>query len=214
MTCEREFKSRLLLVSVVIDRFDPRPPYKLVSYSTTGGCRSIRSPLLNTRGFTLVEVMIAFVVMVIALLGFLGTASRAYQLTSNSRARDQARAILQSFAEDFERLRTVQQVGSPPTPQFVNFFQTSNSVSYDFVSWNGVTGTSASHLRVPLGGDPANPVIAEISRFVRDIDEATGADSTDTSVTAAGKMLVATFTATYTVNREPQTVSLTIARAL
>ena len=172
------------------------------------------SPRLQPdRGFTLVEVMIAALVMVIALLGLLGSTIRAYQLSAEARYRDQARALLQSEADEFLRREVTS--GTPPT--VVPFFQTSLAERSDFLTWNTIPGSDPSH----LGGDPNGPT-ATVTRWIQDIDEdPANAGSTlgevnqdNVTVTNAGKMLFATFAVTYQVNGRNHTEKLTIARTV
>jgi hypothetical protein len=159
--------------------------------------------------------MIAAVVLVITLLGFIGGVTEAYKMTAIARHRDQARALLQSWADEF--LRDELQTKDAAGVITVNgLFQTNYSAGPlgqgTYLVWNNIVG-GAGGLVVPLGGDPQSPSVT-VTRWVRDIDEVNGGVAIDHAInSAAGRLLIATFTAQYSVNNRQQTVSLTVARA-
>lgn len=63
-------------------------------------------------GFTLVEVMLAACVLVGAGFGIYACLLKAYQVVAVGRYRDAARAVLQTYADQFERLQTADTSGT------------------------------------------------------------------------------------------------------
>jgi len=180
--------------------------------------------LSRTSGFTLVEVMIAAAVLVIALLGFLGATVRSYYLTAEVRHHDQARALLQSFADEFMRRPVT--TGISPNVTIVPFFQDTNSLRTGlYLNWNGISGTETG-LIIPLGGGIPNPddptyagIVAEkkpifvtVTRLVQHIQPSDGTTVATPVITAAGRMISAEFQVTYKANGRQQVESLTILR--
>lgn len=168
----------------------------------------------HRRGLTLVEVMIAGAIMVMLLLALLGTILQAYRMNEESRRRDQARAILQSFANDFACNNIWQGVGVP-NPLFA-ITTTPTGTGMSWTSANGTTtdGTTDG-LIIRLGGDPQAPQIV-VRRHVRNVNEtmAQGSPDNDASIkSSVGRELVAEFSAVYTVNSRAKTITLTILRA-
>jgi type II secretory pathway pseudopilin PulG len=152
--------------------------------------------------------MIASVILIIALLALFGALMTSYQISAVTRRRDQARAVLQSFCDQFLRQSVKNKDGT-----IVILFRTTTAPTGAGLSWNGVPGVG-SYLTVPLGGNSADdtPIDAKIDRQVSELDEVTGVPDTSTTDTATGRMLLATFTARYDVNQRPQTISLTVTR--
>lgn len=60
----------------------------------------------RSKGFTLVEVMIAGGVFVMATFGLYSILLRSYQLNALARYNDDARAVLRTYADQFQRLQT------------------------------------------------------------------------------------------------------------
>lgn len=171
-----------------------------------------RSPCSNSqhlaRGFTLVEVMVAALIMVIALLGLLGSTVRAYQIGADTRYRDQARGILQSLCSEFLRL-----------PRSNAFFTTTAAPTGNNLMWTQATPLAdGSGLEVPLGADPSGPQdlthpVATITSHIQEINPANGSVGVGAASSSSDKILVGTFTARYTVNRRETTIRITVARA-
>jgi Tfp pilus assembly protein PilE len=177
------------------------------------------------RGFTLVEAMVGFVVFVMVTLGVYSAMIKSYQLAALSRARDDARAVLRTFADQFERLQTTDKVGASNSTRWL--FLPSGGPTGRGLKWhdsdtgapelsNGNTSVNAedvSSLGVDLGTGTAT-VHATLTRDVRYLNVTTGDVSASQSVEAAGYMLQATFTLTYTLNQKTYTESLTVARSV
>ncbi len=150
------------------------------------------------------EVAVAGAVLAIALVGVFGTFLTGYQMTSKARARDQVRALLQSYCDQFLRA----QVTGP-------LFQPNGSPTGSGMTWTSpetgqnYTATPDGVFQIPLG-DTTTQVTVTAS--VSNVDPTTGNLSSMVSETTAGNMLAATFTATYTLNGQNQSVSLTVLR--
>ncbi len=171
-------------------------------------------------GFTLVEVALASMVLVVAILALFGTMVASYRMTAKTRARDQARAILQSYVDQFLR-------GSIPGQLF---FQTCSAQPWSLaqpgtgkgLTWNlgttHLTQATDAPLEIPLGGSgdvsaDALKLNVKTWRWVSELDEDTGVINTSLVDDSIGRMLFVTFTAQYTVNKQTETISLTLARS-
>jgi type II secretory pathway pseudopilin PulG len=172
---------------------------------------------------TLVEVMLAASVFVVAALGLYSVLIRAYQLGAYARYRDNARAILQTYADQFQLLWPVDSAGNPleifePTDSGLQY-GTGKGLRY----WNSTATQPAAGLSdessaaggfangpgpmtVTIGG-ANNSIDAQVYRQVVAVDpgapDSTGAGGEAFTVVpppvAKGgrQLLVATFTITY-----------------
>jgi type II secretory pathway pseudopilin PulG len=192
----------------------------------------------RSAGFTLVEVMVTAVLLVMAALPIFWILVDSYRLVTLTRYRDNARAVLQTYADQFLRLQTSDTQGSTMTRPFftrvdppgtgVGLLWDNNSTpGLNLTSLSNETGfqtpaTSGASLPIILGGTqttagslPANGIPAQVTRTVQGIDSNGNIVSGSTSFTAisAGEMLLGTFTITYTVNNQQITQSLSVLRA-
>ena len=94
------------------------------------------------RGFTLVEVMIATMVFTMGILGVYAMMIKSYELVTLSRHRDNARAFLLSFSDQFLRLQTTDMVGGVPVlrPLFATAGTGGDGLSWTDTAGNVVTG--------------------------------------------------------------------------
>lgn len=171
------------------------------------------------RGFTLVESMIATAVFTVGILGVYAMMLKSYEMITLSRHRDNARAVLLSFADQFQRLQTNDLPSGQTVPVTRFLFQTTGATAPTGVglSWTDpagatVSGTSTG-LAMTLGATGTSTVPANVTRIVTDLDS-TGTVTTTQVNNAAGRMLMATFTITYTIKGRPQTQSITVARSI
>ena len=175
------------------------------------------------RGFTLVEVMIATMVFCMGILGVYAMMIKSYELVTLARHRDNARAFLLSFSDQFLRLQTTDQNPTPGQPPILRpLFNTAGAGS-DGLVWTdtaGVRHTPAAgdpYFVVMLGdsGDPTvgSQVRAQVSRAVTYVDTA-GAPAGGAIPSAAGWMLQGTFTIQYPISGKIQTQSITVARSV
>ena len=165
------------------------------------------------RGFTLVEAMVATMVFMMVILGVYSAITKAYQISQLTRYNDQARAVLLSYIDQFQRLETAG--GGLVRP----FFTPSVAVGSGMDNLNRlndspanitavVTATSGAYLEVTLGdGGGVSPITARVTRSVYPLDVAAGTLlNPDPAVTPPstyqkqpGYSLVGIFTISYTL---------------
>jgi prepilin-type N-terminal cleavage/methylation domain-containing protein len=167
------------------------------------------------RAFTLVEVMMATVIFTMGILGVYAMMIKSYELVTLARHRDNARAFLLSFSDQFLRLQTTDLIGGIPVlrPLFAT-----DGTGGDGLTWTnpaGVqfNGSTLPSLGIMLGEAGSSQIPATVSRTVTYVDSAGIPTGTHTA-SAAGWILQGTFTITYSVNGRPQTQSLTVARSV
>jgi len=172
----------------------------------------------SRKGMTLVEAMMATMVFTLGMLGVYMMLIKSYELVTFCRHRDNARAVLLSFADQFQRLRTTDSSG---TLGFL--FQTATTPTSFGLSWTDSNNVTVSNytdtsdvagLPVMLGDTASSGIRARVFRTVQPLQMSDGSTVTGSpTYTAAGYMLQATFTVTYTVKGRPFTQSLTVARS-
>ena len=160
--------------------------------------------------------MIATMVFTMGILGVYMMMLKSYELVTLARHRDNARAILLAFADQFERLQTTDQQGALVVTRFL--FQIATTPTGTGLSWtsaNNVTtnGTSAG-LPLMLGDSGSSQTPATVTRKVQYVDSTSGAPVAGVTATAAGWMLEATFTIQYSIKGRSQVQSLTVARSV
>jgi prepilin-type N-terminal cleavage/methylation domain-containing protein len=167
------------------------------------------------RGFTLVESMIATLVFTMGILGVYAMMIKSYELVTLSRHRDNARAFLMSFSDQFLRLQTTDLIAGVTVlrPLFAT-----NGTGGDGLTWTNpagvqVNGSTLPYLTVTLGDSGSSQIPAQVSRQVTYLDS-TGTPTTTQTTTAAGWLLQATFTIQYAVNGRTQTQSITVCRSV
>lgn len=145
---------------------------------------------------TLVEVLVAGFVASIALMSLLATAFSAYKINHKARLRDNARAVLRTYVDQFERLaysnsdNVVRMIFTPttaPTGLGLRWGQLSDRINYE---------GAPSTLEIDIG-TPGAPQLATVTRMVSHVTLNNGSASTTRVADAAGFMLRATFTITY-----------------
>jgi prepilin-type N-terminal cleavage/methylation domain-containing protein len=151
------------------------------------------------KAFTLVEVIIATVVASIALLALLGTAFTAYQINHKARLRDNARAVLRTYIDQFQRIsyaegNTVRMLFNP----------TGNSATGLGLRWGGLSNeieypNAPTTLEINIG-PPGSPQTATVTRNVQMVNASTGNVSSTRVLDAAGFMMRAEFTVSYTLS--------------
>ncbi len=150
----------------------------------------------SLRGITLIEVLVATFVASVALMALLGTAFASYKINHKARLRDNARAVLRTYVDQFERLaysdsgNVVRMLFTPtsgPTGLGLRWGQLSDQINYE-----GAPTT----LQIDIG-TPGSPQTATVTREVSHVSLTSGDASTTRVADAAGFMLRATFTVTY-----------------
>jgi prepilin-type N-terminal cleavage/methylation domain-containing protein len=191
----------------------------------------------RTGGFTLVEVMMAAVVFVMAAVGLYDILLKAYQVSTLARYRDDARAVLRTYADQFERLGTSDDATNYRRELFVTSAETGRGLRHWDATQSTVYGLSnepsnaspfandAAYLEVTLGG-ANNPILARVTRGVVAINPGPGTVATSPPTPpgsadplgidpnyAAGNLWLGTFTITYTVSKQLQTQRISVLRA-
>ena len=171
----------------------------------------------SRRGFTLVETMVAATIFIMVTLGVYSMLIKSYQLIALTRVRDDARAVLRTFADQFERLSTTEEVDGVSRQRWL--FLPSGGPTGRGLVWGALSDENTSvyaeevpSLPLVLGGE-SHAVDATLTRDVRYVDASSGADAASREIEAAGYMLSATFTINYTMGGKDYTQSLTVVRA-
>ena len=180
--------------------------------------RDGQRPMTSRRGLTLVEAMIATAIFALGMLGVYMMLVKSYELVKLCRHRDNARAVLMSYADQFQRLRTTQSDGS------LGFlFQTATTPTSFGLSWTDASNTTVSNLTdtsdtaglpIILGDTASSGIRARVFRQVQPVNASDGSlVSGSPTYTAAGYILQATFTVTYTIKNRPMSQSIVVARS-
>lgn len=169
--------------------------------------------------------MVGFVVFVMVTLGVYSALIKSYQMSALSRARDDARAVLRTFADQFERLQTTETVGGASSTRWLFLpsggptgrgLQWQDATTGALVLSDGNTSVNAedvASIPVTLGTGTA-AITAQVTRDVRYVNVSTGEVAAAQTVEAAGYMLQAKFTITYAINQRSYSQSLTVARSV
>ena len=165
---------------------------------------------------SLLEGMIAAVVLFIIGAGILDVLFTANKLTLITRHSDNARAYLVAFSDQFARGNCVD-VTNPTQLLAGSIWQptgvTSNSYGTGVgLTWNGTAGT-VDGLPVTLGDSESSSIPATIFRKVSYIQTAYPYSTTNgVSSGSATDMVSATFTIVFTIHGEQKIETMTIAR--
>lgn len=179
------------------------------------------------RGFTLVEAMIATLIFVMFTLGVYALIIQSYNMTARIRYRDDARAMLQTFVDQFVRLQTTTFVETTQTSYTRWLFNPTGTggPTGSGLRWGALCDEDAynnplpdpvpSDLAVTLGGDKA-PITAHVTREVHYVlpTGATSNSLTGTSVTSAGWLITGRFAISYVANGRTETASMTVIRSV
>jgi prepilin-type N-terminal cleavage/methylation domain-containing protein len=212
------------------------PTSRPIGMNPTASPRSSRS----RKGFTLAEVMIAAGIFVMAAFGLYTILIKAYELNTIARYHDDARAVLQTYADQFQRLQTAVEdpvshsvytrelfVPTDPTGKGLQYWYSSSTGALSVEASNATSFANNGSVQVTLGGS-TNSVLATVTRQVQSIDPGSHAAGTHLSghpnggenfslgtdpLYAAGKLLLGTFSITYQVSGRTVVQNLSILRA-
>jgi type II secretory pathway pseudopilin PulG len=134
------------------------------------------SPSRGTRraapgsGFTLVEVMVATVLLSMIILGILAVLIGSYRVAAKARYNDHARYVIKSFADQFLTQQTTDANGNI-LPLFMPTSQTGFGLSWtnsdgSVSSGGSVQATAPASIPVLLGDNTGAPLTAQVSRTV------------------------------------------------
>ena len=171
------------------------------------------------RAFTLVEVMIATAVFTMGILGVYAMMIKSYELVTLARHRDNARAYLMSFSDQFLRLNTTDPNPTPGLPPILRpLFDTSSTHPGDGLVWTDANniqsnGAGLPYLQVTLGEAGSSQISAKVRHYVTYLDSSGRATGTNTAA-AAGWILQGTFTIDYQIAGHPQQEKIIVARSV
>jgi Tfp pilus assembly protein PilE len=167
-------------------------------------------------GFTLAETMIATLIFCMGILGVYAMLLKSYELVALSRHRDNSRALLVSFADEFLRLQTTDLIATRAVTR--DMFAITNAPTGVGLNWTDTTGNqvvgTAAGLPVVLGDSGSSQVPAVVTRAVTNVNSGTGGAVPTVTATAAGWLLQATFTINYQIKGRPQSQSYIVARSV
>lgn len=168
---------------------------------------------------TLVEVMVGTTIFIMCALGVYAALIKSYQLSALSRCREEARAVLRTFADQFERLQTSVEDTATKEAYTRWLFFVEGTTGRGLV-WPGISDTdtrtslpNVEYLEVQLGTKDA-PVIGRVTRTIEHLNTANGTVAAYRQIEAAGYMLQGTFSITYKINNNTYTESLSVARSV
>jgi len=181
------------------------------------------------RGFTLVEVMVATVLLATMIVSILAVLIGAYRVAAKARLADHARFVIKSMADQFLTQQTTDGGGNtlalftPTVDPSGNLTPLGDGLSWDNGNPAGVNGNNQiPYFTVVLADTTGGlPVTAQVTRTVEWVDgNYSGAPGTPTlinqvSAMSAGYMLMGTFTITYKfLGQQAPPLSITAVRAV
>jgi len=168
-------------------------------------------------GFTLIEAMMATMVFTLVALGVYTMLIKSYQMIALSRCRDEARAVLRTYADQFQRLQTTEKISGTTYNRWL--FNPTGGPSGRGLSWGSLSDTNTSvaatevpNIAITLGAG-GHATAATLTRDVSYVNATTGATSASLQIDAAGFMLMATFAINYQSGGRAFTQSVTVVRA-
>jgi prepilin-type N-terminal cleavage/methylation domain-containing protein len=177
------------------------------------------------RGFTLVEVMVATVLLSMIILGILEVLIGSYRVAAKARYRDHARYVIKSMADQFLTQQAFDGNGNALTLFTPTVDGLGNPTPLGTgMAWTNTDGTSGTlsadslglYYYVKLGDNSGAPITATLTRSVQYIyPQINGAETLVTQSTPAGYMLQADFKITYQFDGVQATpLTMTAVRAV
>jgi prepilin-type N-terminal cleavage/methylation domain-containing protein len=192
-------------------------------FSASERCLSQRTRRgASAKGFTLVEVMVATILLSMIILGILQVLIGSYRVAAKARYRDHARYIVKSFADQFLTSQSKFQNGT-----YLPIFGVTSAtgVGLTWTTTDATTGVqivtpgTSGGLVVPISDSTTGeaPVNATVMRQVWTLDPSSG--SPGSSNDAAGSILRGDFTITFNyppgaTNAVPITQTISVIRAI
>jgi prepilin-type N-terminal cleavage/methylation domain-containing protein len=186
------------------------------------------------RGVTLVEVMVATVLLAVLMVGMLLALVQSYRIAAEVRIRNEIRYVLRSMSDQFmvnsipTSVEPADLVDTPPTP----FFKYSTVPTGEGLSWRTDLNTfivkpassassvyingTADGLTVPLGRSSGTPVNVTFTRRLVRVAVLPGqaAPSQTANEASAGFMLQADFSARFSILGRQLSQSVTLVRSV
>jgi len=150
------------------------------------------------QGFTLVETMIATVLLSMIILSILAVLIGSYRVAAKARYNDHARYVVKSLADQFLTQQTTDGFGNT-LALFQDSTPTGTGMTWTDLNGTQVTG-AAGGLSVVLGENTGAPITANVTRTVWYVYAAGGSAGQVTSVPqtgSAGYLLRGDFTITF-----------------
>ena len=171
-------------------------------------------------GATLVEALIGIVVFAMTMLGVYAGLVQSYKLEALCRYRDNARAILRTYVDQFQRLQTTVEYDNQIYKRWL--FMPSDATGKGLKSWEeGLSDDdnykqvdpASAPLQITLGtGDYALP--AQLTREVHFVHPTTGDKSEAMVIEATGYLISATFRITFTFDGEERSEEISVLRTV
>jgi type II secretory pathway pseudopilin PulG len=147
------------------------------------------------RAFTLVETMIATVLLSMIILSILAVLIGSYRVAAKARYQDHARYVIKSLADQFLTQQTTDSFGDTLT-LFLDTNATGTGMTWTNYDGSVETGTPTG-LTVILGDNTGAPIQANVTRTVWYLNAANGTPTSIPQNAAAGYMLRGDFTISY-----------------
>ena len=171
-------------------------------------------------GFTLVEVMVATVLLSMIILGILSVLIGSYRVAAKARYADHARYVIKSYADQFLTQQPLDSNGNT-----ILLFQptvdpnTGNLTPLGTGLDKGFPGTPSTdpltlYYYVQLGDNSGAPVTASVTRTVQWVYSSTGAPTLINQSESAGYLLVGVFTITYPFLGQNLSESISVVRSV
>jgi Tfp pilus assembly protein PilV len=169
------------------------------------------------RGYSLFEVMIAACLFTMVTLGVYSALIQSYKMAKLSRCRDESRAILRTYVDQFQRLETSVKVNGKDTRRWL--FLPTNGTTGQGLVWGALNdqpsnngAAAAAYLPMTLGNSTSK-VNARLTRNVTYVDPSTGAPDT-TPGTDSTFLLQAVFEITFELNGRTHSQRMTVMRSV
>jgi type II secretory pathway pseudopilin PulG len=160
------------------------------------------------KGFTLVDAMVATAISTVVLLALLATTFTTYKINHKARLRDNARSVLRTYVDQFQRLSYSDDTSGVNQVREIFIPTTTSNGTISIPTGSGLKWGELSNglpdpnlpTECPVEiGPPGSPVTGYVTRDVRWINPATGNVTASKISDAAGFMLKGTFTITYSL---------------
>jgi type II secretory pathway pseudopilin PulG len=156
-------------------------------------------------GFTLVETMVATILLTMIILGILQVLIGSYRVAAKARYADHARYVIKSLADQFMTQYNKDNTTGATLPLFTVTLDTSNNIVPlgSGLAWTntdgtpGVISTDGTVFYVLLGDNSGAPITASVSREVCYLDPTTGNRMTSMANLADGVVMEGDFSITY-----------------
>jgi Tfp pilus assembly protein PilV len=178
------------------------------------------------KGFTLVEVLVATVLLTMVILGILSVLIGSYRVAAKARYRDHARYVIKSIADQFLTGQPYDSSGNAYPVYTPTVDGSGNSVALGTgMTWTNTDGTTGSlasdnsSMTVLLGDNSGAPITAQVTRTVTyltaDLSASYGQQTLINQNAPPGYILQGTFTINYNfLGQAMPPIAITVLRAM